>query len=459
MTRMEGKIIWQPHPRQAEFLVADEPEVLYGGAVGGGKTDALLIDALCLGHPSGGVQHPRHAAVILRRSKPELQELIVRANTLYPAIIPGAIYRKSEYCWYFASGARVEFNHVRDGQDAQRFKGRQWNYIGFDELTLFPEQVWRVLSTRCRTAAPELALYMRATTNPDGPGQAWVMRYFGIEKDGGAVRRAIEVIDKERGVRTTLYRRFIPARLKDNPTLDDTAYRKQLLMLPPAERAALLEGRWQPPLREGAYYANEMERLSSEGRICAVPYDPALPVNTFWDIGMNDQTAIWFHQRVRGEDRFIDCYEASGESLEHYAKVLQTRGYNLGGVHYLPHDAEVRSLQTGLSYREMIEKQMPGLRFEIVPRVPDLLVGIQATRLKLGGHVYFDKEKTAIGLEALRSYRKAFDPRQEVFRDRPVRDRHTHFADALRQWGQIDGLAGPHEPSRRRRPRPGAMAI
>ncbi|GGD30220.1 terminase large subunit domain-containing protein [Sinisalibacter lacisalsi] len=456
---MEARIIWQPHSRQAEFLAADEAEVLYGGAVGGGKTDALLVDALCLGHPSGGVQHPKHAAVILRRSKPELQELIVRANALYPAIIPGAIYRKSEYCWFFPSGARVEFNHVRDGQDAQRFKGRQWNYIGFDELTLFAEQVWRVLSTRCRTSAPELALYMRATTNPDGPGQAWVMRYFGIGEDGGAVRREIEVIDKARGVRSRLYRRFIPARLQDNPTLDETGYRKNLLMLPPAERAALLEGRWQPSLPEGAYYAGEMERLSREGRLCAVPYDPGLPVNTFWDLGMNDQTAIWFHQRVGSEDRFIDCYEASGESLEHYAQILLARGYNLGGVHYLPHDAEVRSLHTGKTNRQMLEELLPGLVFDVVPRVSGLLAGINATRLKLGGKVYFDKEKTAFGIEALRNYRKAFDPRQEVFRDRPVRDRHTHFADALRQWGQIDGPAGPLAPGKRRRSRPGAMAV
>ena len=100
----------------------------------------------------------------------------------------------------------------------------------------------------------------------------------------------------------------------------------------------------------GAYYAREMARVRGEGRILGLPHDPALSVNTFWDLGINDTNAIWFHQRAGREDRFIDYYENSGEGLAHYVQALRDRPYTYGD-HYLPHDVEVRELGSGLSRR------------------------------------------------------------------------------------------------------------
>lgn len=456
---MSESCFWKPTPRQEEFLACGDPEVLYGGAAGGGKTDALLIAALCLGHPSGGIKNPEYAALILRKSKPELKEIAERSKVLYPMIWPGAQYLSSKYLWKFPSRARVEFDHVRNEQDAQRFKGRAWNFIGFDELTLFDEATFRMVSTRCRSPNSELPTFIRATTNPDGPGQAWVMRYFRIEEKGEAVRRQVAVEDLDRGVRRLRYRSFIPARLSDNPHLDSPDYRDKLLSLPEDQRDALFHGRWVIQMPDGAYYEHALKEIDREGRIRDVPYEPQAPVNTFWDIRYNDCTAIWFHQYVAGEHRFLDCYQASGESLEHYAKVLQSRGYNLGGVHYLPHDAGNHSLQTGRSHVDMLRTMMPGLRFDIVPRVNDLLTGINQTRLKLEGNVFFDREKTAQGVEALRWYRKKQNSDHSSFLASPVRDQHTHLADAFRQWGQLDHIGHRTSNTRLQKARISAMAV
>ncbi|MCK7581173.1 MAG: phage terminase large subunit [Chromatiales bacterium] len=204
---------------------------------------------------------------------------------------------------------------------------------------------------------------------------------------------------------------------------------------------------------DGAYYAEQMQLIRADGRIRSVPYQPNVPVNTFWDLGWNDTTAIWWHQYVAGEDRFLRCYEMSGEDLRHYAQVIQRAGY-LYDTHYLPHDAENKSLQTGRSSLDILEELLPGHRFEVVPRVENVLNGIQDTRMRLEGPVYFDAVGCEAGIVALENYRKEYDVKLEVFRPRPLHDRFSNLADAFRQWGQ--GFApgrsgdGRRKPSRQR---------
>jgi hypothetical protein len=263
------------------------------------------------------------------------------------------------------------------------------------------------------------------------------MSRFGIAPEGGATAVPVEIPDPEAGIVTVRHRHFIPARLTDNPFLASSGYRERLLELPPEDRDALLHGRWQPASAFGAYYGDQMRRLRREGRIREVPYTPGEPVNTFWDLGYNDSTAIWFHQRVAGEDRFLRAYENSGETPEHFVAYMLGLGYNLSGRHFLPHDAANISLQTGQSLIALMHKLAPGLRWEIVPRVPDLLLGIQHTRMKLGGNVYFDAERCAEGLVAIENYRKRYNATIQAFAEFPVRDRYCNFADALRQWGQV----------------------
>lgn len=433
-------VVWQGTPRQNEFLQADEFEVLYGGAAGGGKTDGLLIDCLCLQH--GGIWNPHHRALLFRRSFPELRDMIGRSLEIYPLIDPGATYNKTEKIWTFSSGATVEFGYLNNDADRFRYRGRAWNYIGFDEITLWATDTCYVyLFSRCRSTDRTLPRYLRATTNPDGPGQAWVMKRFGIEEAGKATCIPVDIIDPELRQITTIMRRFIPAKLSDNPHLHGTGYREALLQMPPEERDALLMGLWKQGKVHGAYYANEMQRLRSQGRIRHVPYDPGAPVNTYWDLGINDTTAIWFHQFIAGEHRFIRAYENSGESLDHYAQVLLTSGYNLSGTHFLPHDATNRSLQTGMSTEQILQGLLPNLRFQVVQRVQEVINGIQSTRLAMGSNIYIDQTACADGIAALDHYRKKYNEKQDVFTDEPLHNRYSNYADAFRQWGQTTYVA------------------
>jgi len=179
---------------------------------------------------------------------------------------------------------------------------------------------------------------------------------------------------------------------------------------------------------QGAFWGHEMQELTAEGRISRVPYDPSVSVITSFDLGMGDATAIWFAQKVGAETRFIDYYENSGVGLDHYAKVLNDKGY-VYEQHILPHDVQVRELGTGHSRLETLDAL--GVRpIEIAPKlaVDD---GIQAVRSLLP-QCWFDAEKCARGIEALRQYRKDYDEKNKTWRGRPLHDWTSHGADAMR---------------------------
>lgn len=206
---------------------------------------------------------------------------------------------------------------------------------------------------------------------------------------------------------------------------------------------------------EGCYYANEMALARIQGRICRIPVVD-VPVNTFWDIGRSDYTAIWFHQQIGLEHRFIKYHEATGEKLGYYVKYLQDTGF-IWGTHYLPHDAEHKRLSdTNESIKEMLEKA--GLdNIEIVPRVSLLGNGIQATR-NVFGSCYFDEQECAVGIKRLSNYKKKWSPSLACFTDEDQQDDNVHGADAFRQFGQMaetgEFLHGRPTPTPTRRPPP-----
>lgn len=105
---------------------------------------------------------------------------------------------------------------------------------------------------------------------------------------------------------------------------------------------------------KGAYYADQLREARTQGRISRVPHEPSLDVYTVWDLGINDTTAIWFFQILGKEVRIIDHYETSGESLEHYVVHLKTKPYKYS-KHFLPHDVEVKELQTGNTRKQFLE--------------------------------------------------------------------------------------------------------
>lgn len=178
----------------------------------------------------------------------------------------------------------------------------------------------------------------------------------------------------------------------------------------------------------GAYYGTEMRAAMDEGRIGGVSYEPAKPVETWWDLGVGDSTAIWFAQRIGTQIRLIDFYEMTGEGLDHYAKVLQGKPY-VYSRHIAPHDIEVRELGSGAKTRREIAREL-GLTFEIAPKM-SIDDGINAVRMMLP-LAWFDREKCAHGLECLRQYAKRYDEALDVYSDKPRHDWTSHAADAFR---------------------------
>ena len=223
---------------QTEFLAADEKDVLYGGAAGGGKSYAMLVDPLRYAHKKA------HRALILRRSMPELRELIDKARELYPQAFPGCKFREVEKVWNFPSGAKIEFGFLERDADVYRYQGQAYSWIGFDEITHLPTEFgWNYLASRLRTTDPEIKTYLRCTANPGGVGAHWVKKRY---VDSNSPNESF--IGKD-----GLSRKFIPARLTDNPYLaKDGIYEQMLMSLPPVQRKQLLEGNWD--VNEGAAF-------------------------------------------------------------------------------------------------------------------------------------------------------------------------------------------------------------
>lgn len=177
----------------------------------------------------------------------------------------------------------------------------------------------------------------------------------------------------------------------------------------------------------GAYYGKQLQQAETEGRVGKVSYETELGVETWWDLGIGDSTAIWFTQSAGREIRLIDYYEASGEGLAHYAKVLQSRPY-VYSAHHAPHDIEVRELGSGRSRKEVAQNL--GIVFQVVPNI-SIEDGIEASRSILG-RCWFDREKTQRGLNALASYHKAYDDKLHDWKSYPHHDWSSHAADAFR---------------------------
>lgn len=408
---------WEPTPRQAEFLAASEEEVLFGGAAGGGKSDALVVDALGMAHDA--ILRPRYRALLIRRTLPEAREIIDRSRALYPRAVPGATFHEQDKEWRFPSGAKVMFGYCERDADVYRYQGAEFQWIGIDELGHFASPyVWEYLTSRLRTTDRDLPVYMRATTNP---GPKWIMERWGIDRTGMASSQRIDV----EGLVTV--RRFIPSRLQDNPHLAGTGYRERLAKLPENERRALLMGEWGVAEVPGAYYSAELRAARDENRITVVPHEPKLPVHTAWDLGVGDSTAIWFVQVHGAQRRLIDYYESSGEGLPHYIGVLKGKPYTYG-KHVAPHDIEVREFGSGQSRKEIAAAL--GIAFEVAPNL-SFDDGINATRMLLPT-CWIDAGKCAAGLEALEHYRKDYNSRLGEYKAVAVHDWASHGADALR---------------------------
>lgn len=180
----------------------------------------------------------------------------------------------------------------------------------------------------------------------------------------------------------------------------------------------------------GGYYTALMDMADSDERITNVPYDASIPVITSWDLGVGDSTAIWFYQPVGNEIRVIDYYEATGEGMQYYAKILNQKPYSYS-QHIMPHDIRVRELGTGKSRYEIA--QSLGIKPITIARSLPVDDGINAVRALLP-RCYFDRKKCAQGLDALRSYHKEYDDKRKEFKNKPYHDWTSHACDSFRMF-------------------------
>ena len=191
---------------------------------------------------------------------------------------------------------------------------------------------------------------------------------------------------------------------------------------------------------EGAYYATQMRKALEEKRIGVFPFQEGLPVDTWWDLGMDDSMSIWATQEIYNKTQFIWCFEDSGEGLQYYADILDKKAQDdkwVFGRHYAPHDIKVRELGTGKSRLESASKH--GLNFEIVDRPERKEDGIQACR-DIFPYCYFDNENCSEGIRALKNYRKEWDEKRGTFHNHPLHNWACHFADAFETFALGHGV-------------------
>ena len=296
----QANVVFRPNDGpQTDFLAAPEIDVLYGGAAGGGKSYAMLVDPLRYAHRAA------HRALILRRSMPELRELIDKSRELYPQAFPGCKFREVEKLWNFPSGAKVEFGFLERDADVYRYQGQAYSWIGFDEITHLPTEFsWNYLASRLRTTDSEITPYLRCTANPGGVGAHWVKKRYVTPM---IPNESFEGLDG-------LTRKFIPARLEDNPYLShDGRYEQMLQALPEVQRRQLLEGNWD--ITEGAAFTE---------------FDSNIHIITPFDIPLS-----W--ERLKGID-----YGYASESACVWGSVDRTDG-------------------TLIIYRELYQKNLTGV--------------------------------------------------------------------------------------------------
>ena len=312
----QHKVIFKPNRGpQTNFLAASEREVFYGGARGGGKSYAMLIDPLRYCHKEN------HRALLIRRTMPELRDLINHSQRLYSRAFPGAKWREQEKEWRFPSGAKIEFGYAENMTDALRYQGQSYTWIGIDELPQYPSpDIYNFLRSSLRSVDPSIPVYMRATGNPGNVGSQWVKEMFVDPIDPNT---AFNVeITTPKGIKY-ITRRFIPAKLQDNPYLMQTDdYYAMLSSLPEVQRKQFLDGNWDafsnaafPEFNRDIHVVEPFEVPKGWQRFRAADWGYSSPACVLW-FAIDYDNNLWLYRELYTQKITADVFARKVLTLE-----------------------------------------------------------------------------------------------------------------------------------------------
>lgn len=439
------KVVWTPQAKQEEALVRTEDEVLYGGARGGGKTDAGIVwllypiwdwlNAIRAKDTEKALKLSRYRALVIRKNADDLKDWIDRANFIYSQTFGSSVQfvGKPVEIKFGTDGPVIRTGHLKDSDAYQKYQGHEYQRMLIEELTQIPdEKNYEDLILSCRSTIDGIDAQTFSTTNPDGPGFYWVKERFGIpEWPPEAPVRTQAMIKLKDGRERLITRVFVSGLLKDNPKLQekDVGYEFRLAnMKDESRRKAWLEGYWGAPIIEGVIFSEELKKLQDEKRLTEISYDPKYPVYTFWDIG-RDATPILFMQLIGNTWHLIDFEEQSGRGFDYYAAVLKDKPYWYG-QHFGPHDLMKTDMQNETIW-QIAEKH--GIVFTIVPKATTA-DGIEAARAKFA-RLKIDSSKGAPFLKRISAFRREWDDDKQVYRDTYVHDWASHVGTAIFYWG------------------------
>ena len=400
-------------PEKLKFLFEPHPyKVLYGGR-GGIKSwsvaQALLIEGtqkplrvLCARETQKSIAESVHHLLELQIGRLGLQDF----------------YDVEKAHIYGKNGTEFFFSGLRDAQNLKSYESvdRVW----LEESALISKHSFDILLPTLRKPGCEVVLTFNPSLDTD---ECW--KRFVLDPPPGAV--AVKTSWRDNKWLTPEFK----AQIDRCRETDPDGYLN------------IFEGHCLQVL-DGAIYASEMRALTQRGAITRVPYDPALPVHTFWDLGISDCTSIWFVQAAAFEFRFIDFLQDRNRALPYYLQELQKRGY-VYGFHHLPHDGKRRDLGTGKSIEHHMTEA--GFKVKIVPDI-GFANGLNAAR-NLFVRAYIDEERCADGLNCLRRYCWRVDPVTRVYSKEPVHNDYSHGADAWRMAGV--GLTEPQRQKEEKR--------
>lgn len=415
----------QAQKKAIEVIKSHKQTLLYGGS----RSGKTFVYCYCLIYRALTYNKSRHG--IFRLTRKDLKESIwLDTFPKVCSLIDERLKPKlnnQELFAQFPNGSEIWFGYMEDTKRTDNILGREFNTTLFNEISEMAFASYSKVQTRLSLKAYDnkgnLCPNMWwGDCNPVGKWH-WGYKTF-IQKINAKTGEPLNNPDQYG---------YMLMNPNDNIANLPEDYLETLRNLPEDERNRFLLGLWVEGI-SGGIYTKEMAQAEQEGRITSVPFNNEFFVWTFWDIGMDDATAIWFVQFVGDEIHLIDYYQNNNQSALHYLEVLQRKekeyGYKYNKI-ILPHDAKQREWTNGRSRADTIEAK--GFKTEVI-KATSIADGINACKL-IFGKCWFDKEKCQDGISALSNYRRKEDAIAMTYSKEPLHDWTSHGADSFRLMG------------------------